>query len=392
MDITDIAGTIEAARLADKELGGIDVLVNNAVYQGPGSEKRVLDLQLQDFTKMSRANVEAQLALVQTLLPGMLQRGRGSIVQLVSSSSNMKPTRAVGSGGWDFGYAATKSAISKLVPLLAVEHPLEQSGLRFFNVEPGLVVTEVMKAKGTAATFRQFGDEPPEATGAAVAHLVGAPAKDVNKYNGAPFVFAPKLAADMGLLPGYTYQDKMNYVKSDPSPSAASNKDSKHPYPPEELHRAYARYTEVKDRCSRTRDWNEFADLFTEDCFYVEHGYGEFHGREAVRDDYIVKVMKPWPDMTFPHDWHIFDYERGAVIVMVQNALPPPYNMQSGKPFSIPNISRLVYGGNGLWKEQQDWYNPQLYAPKIVKAWRTAGGRFQSEEALKLKHDKSSKL
>merc|ERR1711957_209775 len=113
-----------------------------------------------------------------------------------------------------------------------------------------------------------------------------------------------------------------------------------------------------------------------------------FHGREAVRNEYIIKVMAPYPDMTFPHDWAVYDYERAAVLVMVRNAFPPPYD-GNGEPFFIPNISRLVYGGNGLWKEQQDWYNPMRHGPEAMKAWRKAGGKFQSTEELKMEHQKS---
>lgn len=397
MDLTDESCAIEAALKADDQLGGINVLVNNAIYKGAGSEQLVLELSGTNFGTMMQANVNTQVAIVRVLLPRMLARGHGAIVQMVSSSTDMRPTRPVGKGGWDFGYAATKAAISKLVPILSVEYPFVKSGIRFFNVEPGLVVTEMMKTKGTAEVYRQFGDVPPEVSGAAIAHLVTAEFGEVSKYSGAPFVFAPRLVSDLNLLPGYIYKEaKVREVaerterQQQKIVTRVSTNDGTYPYPPEELHRAYAHYCKVKDHCSKTRDWSDFADLFTEDCYYCEHAYGEFHGRRAVREDYITKVMKPYPDMTFPHDWHVFDYERGAVVVMVQNALPPPHNPETNEAFKIPNISRLVYGGNGLWKEQQDWYNPLFHAKKAVSDWRQAGGKFQSEEALKMKHSTPS--
>ena len=37
-------------------------------------------------------------------------------------------------------------------------------------------------------------------------------------------------------------------------------------------------------------DWNDWADLFTEDATYVEHGFGTFGGREAIRR-WITETM-----------------------------------------------------------------------------------------------------
>ena len=43
----------------------------------------------------------------------------------------------------------------------------------------------------------------------------------------------------------------------------------------EELEEAFAKYVRTKDECTRTGNWNPFADLFTVDCYYVEHAYGK---------------------------------------------------------------------------------------------------------------------
>ena len=84
-------------------------------------------------------------------------------------------------------------------------------------------------------------------------------------------------------------------------------------YPREELLAAFERYNEARDAASRTGDWNVWAAMFTEDAHYVEHAYGEMHGREAIRD-WITKVMAPFLRMTFPQDWWVLDEERGAVV------------------------------------------------------------------------------
>ena len=149
-----------------------------------------------------------------------------------------------------------------------------------------------------------------------------------------------------------------------------------------ELAQAFAHYRQVKNECSRTGNWSPFADMFTEDCYYIEHAYGDFKGREAVRQ-YIISVMAPFPTMTFEEDWIVYDEERGAIIWQLQNVFPPPNNPETGKPFAFPNISRLVYAGNMMFSEEQDWYNPSgrlihVHAAPTTKAWRKVSLRKNS--------------
>ncbi len=59
----------------------------------------------------------------------------------------------------------------------------------------------------------------------------------------------------------------------------------------DEIREAYENFKRVSDECGASADYDAFADLFTEDCVYVEHVFGEMHGREAVRQ-WIVPLMK----------------------------------------------------------------------------------------------------
>ena len=83
-----------------------------------------------------------------------------------------------------------------------------------------------------------------------------------------------------------------------------------------------------------------WADCFTEDAHYIEHAYGELDGRAAIRD-WITKVMAPYPRMTFPEDWCVFDTERGAVVFQCQNRFPAPSGWKGGL-FQFPTWTRLV--------------------------------------------------
>jgi hypothetical protein len=155
-------------------------------------------------------------------------------------------------------------------------------------------------------------------------------------------------------------------------------------YPREEILQAFEHYKRARDEASRTGDWNVWADCFAPDAHYVEHAYGELHGRDAIRQ-WICDVMAPFPTMTFPISWLVVDEENDAIVWEVRNAFPEPFQ-PSGEPYWFPNWSRLVYGGGGLWQSEEDVYNPQRDAGRVFKAWLAAGGKTRSGERVKMVH------
>ena len=152
----------------------------------------------------------------------------------------------------------------------------------------------------------------------------------------------------------------------------------------DELKAAFADYDACRIRCSETGDWSQYADLFTEDAVYIEHAYGELHGRQAI-EEWIVGVMAPFPTMTFPQDWWVLDEERDAIVFCCQNTFPEPFRAD-GTPYAFPNWTRLVYGGDGKWKSEEDIYNPRRDAPGVFKDWVKAGGKLESDEQVKMVH------
>ncbi|TMA35561.1 MAG: nuclear transport factor 2 family protein, partial [Deltaproteobacteria bacterium] len=70
-------------------------------------------------------------------------------------------------------------------------------------------------------------------------------------------------------------------------------------------------------------DWNAWADLFTEDCLYVEHMYGTMRGREAVRR-WIVPIMEKYGEIYTGYEWHVVDPASGRIILYVQNRRDHP--------------------------------------------------------------------
>ena len=81
--VADLAQAAEVQRLLREvqALGGVDVLVNNAGFGVPGLFPRS---DLARSLEMVRVNVDAPLVLAHALLPGMLARGRGGILNVAS--------------------------------------------------------------------------------------------------------------------------------------------------------------------------------------------------------------------------------------------------------------------------------------------------------------------
>jgi hypothetical protein len=196
LDLLEPASLDAAVAGALAAFGAIDVLVNNAIYQGPGIMDRLLDTDPERLEDILRGNVTSQLRLVQRLLPGMLERKRGAIVNLVSAAGMSDPPQPPERGGWGFAYGASKAALLRMAGCLAVEHA--GSGVSFFNLEPGLILTESMRVQGLTEDLLASvgGGAAPEVPAAVIAWLVTDPGAAA--WHGKT-VHAQPLAKQLGL-------------------------------------------------------------------------------------------------------------------------------------------------------------------------------------------------
>jgi NAD(P)-dependent dehydrogenase (short-subunit alcohol dehydrogenase family) len=158
-----------------KKFGRIDVLVNNALYQGPGLMFPFAEFTFEQLEKSVLGNLVNQAYVARKALPIMIEQGGGIYVSLSSGAAIMPPPVPVGKGGWGFVYGGPKSGFHRIAEFLHVEHI--QDGILAFNVEPGFTVTE-----STLAMFGQnAADEglgaatKPQATGDVVAWLATQP-------------------------------------------------------------------------------------------------------------------------------------------------------------------------------------------------------------------------
>jgi NAD(P)-dependent dehydrogenase (short-subunit alcohol dehydrogenase family) len=199
MDLLDLASVEAVPAAVMAEWGRIDVLFNNAIYQAGGTMDRILDLQMDDLDKLMRGNFSHQIRLIQLVVPHMLEHGEGRIINMVSGSARHDPPGPAGEGGWGVAYAASKAAFGRVAG--GVEAEFRERGVRAFNVDPGNVITEKRRALRPDDDFEGgFGSAPAEATGAVVAWLATDP--EAVRFVG-KWIFAPKLCADMGLLPDW---------------------------------------------------------------------------------------------------------------------------------------------------------------------------------------------
>jgi hypothetical protein len=142
------------------------------------------------------------------------------------------------------------------------------------------------------------------------------------------------------------------------------------PFTRDEIQAAFDRYCEAAADAGRTGDWRPWVECFVEDVHYIEHLYGEFHGREAVLT-WITGTMSAWPFtemQLFPWDWCTIDAEQGWVVGQVENRFVDPGD---GEIYEGANWTRLVYAGDGLFASEEDVYNPAHFTP-AVEGWLAA--------------------
>lgn len=202
MDVTDRDSIRGAWERVAEEWGRVDVLVNNAPYSGPGTDARVLDIDLDLAARILEANHLNQLFLTQLVLPGMLERGEGTIINLGSGSALVAPPAPAGQGGWSLAYCASKAAFHQIAVVVDVEY--RSAGIRAFTMEPGYTVTEKAIALDHDNRLAQgYRGDPPEVAGAVIGWLAdSADSAEADRFLGR-MVHAQALCEKYGLVPGW---------------------------------------------------------------------------------------------------------------------------------------------------------------------------------------------
>ncbi|PLT27993.1 SDR family NAD(P)-dependent oxidoreductase [Peribacillus deserti] len=127
----DVAESRDVERftaLAEDYFGRIDVLINNASILGPGPIPNLLDYPEEDYVQVLRVNAVSPFLVTKRVLPGMLQRNNGSIINVTSEAGH------TGYAGWG-AYGISKFALEGMTETWADE--VSGTRVRINTVDPG---------------------------------------------------------------------------------------------------------------------------------------------------------------------------------------------------------------------------------------------------------------
>ena len=134
-DLTVQADAANIAKTVREAFGFVDVLVNNAGVALP--TQLVTDTTLADWNRVLETNVTSMFLLTNAVLPEMISKKRGAIV-------NVSSMWGVTGGSCEVAYSASKAAVIGYTKALAKE--VAPSGVRVNCIAPGFVLTDMTRA------------------------------------------------------------------------------------------------------------------------------------------------------------------------------------------------------------------------------------------------------
>ncbi|MGD8822764.1 MAG: SDR family oxidoreductase [Anaerolineales bacterium] len=136
-DVVDPAQVKTLIERTEKELGPVDILVNNANMHFP--IEPFIKYSWEDFERKLVNEMKASFHTCQAVIPGMIEREFGCIVNVSSGLSRVP-------GPGFVAHSSAKSALDAFTKALAME--LGQYGIRVNVVAPGLTVTDATSHRG----------------------------------------------------------------------------------------------------------------------------------------------------------------------------------------------------------------------------------------------------
>jgi NAD(P)-dependent dehydrogenase (short-subunit alcohol dehydrogenase family) len=129
----------------ERNLGPVNLLVNNAGLVGPIGPTWELDPG--DWWRCVEVNLKGPMLCASAVLPGMVARRRGRIVNVASGAG----TRAIPHLG---AYVTSKAALIRFTEVVAAE--VAESGVSVFSIEPGTVRTTMAESAMASGAMRRW--------------------------------------------------------------------------------------------------------------------------------------------------------------------------------------------------------------------------------------------
>jgi NAD(P)-dependent dehydrogenase (short-subunit alcohol dehydrogenase family) len=133
-DMADAAAVAQMVAAVERDLGPVDLLVNNAATDGPLGPTWEADAE--EWWRCFEVNLRAPFQCAYAVLPGMIERRRGRIINVASGAG----TRAIPHMN---AYATSKAALIRFSEVLALE--AQPSGVHVFALDPGPVHTTLVE-------------------------------------------------------------------------------------------------------------------------------------------------------------------------------------------------------------------------------------------------------
>lgn len=182
-DVSDWQAVIETVGQIEATLGPVDILINNAGVLGPLAQ--MWKSPPREWARAIEINLIGAYYCARAVLPGMVERGRGSIVNISSGAASFAAPN------WT-AYAASKAGLDQFTCTLAVE--LAGTGVRVNSLHPGIVETAMVETLRTATpeqlpqARREFFEDvtakgevlPPETAARVIAWLASGATADLN--------------------------------------------------------------------------------------------------------------------------------------------------------------------------------------------------------------------
>ena len=131
LDVTQGAQVGATVREIERTLGPVDILVNNA---GVTLEKKTIEVTDEEWDTVLATNLTSMFRLARAVAPGMMERGRGKIINVGSMYGRIGVPRYA-------AYCASKAAVDALTRSLAAEWA--RHGIRVNCLAPGYMNTDI---------------------------------------------------------------------------------------------------------------------------------------------------------------------------------------------------------------------------------------------------------